>query len=861
MQTAERGPSPPDNPAGTAPRRRRAAAAVAGPSLIVVCVLVALRGFAFAGMLSNQHPDILSLWLPRSCLMGRGLAAGHLPLWNPFEMAGTPYLADAQSGWLYLPWMLTSWLFGCGGGLRAFIVLQPILAGLGLYWFLRRERLNRVASTAGGLSLAMAIAASNVAISLPFAGALAWTPFVLVGASGFLRTHAWTRVLWLALAAVSWGQVAAAHMSHGLVICTALVFAYTLARTAREVHKGRTTPLRAALLTAAFLAFLPLANLAIFIPHFALADRSSLRGGYASLGGTLARVVGADALGRPLPTSGVWGGWPFALASAPGAYVGAAILLCVPAAVRARGRRYLVAAFLAVGAGAYLLTLNLFVGAAWFRDLVLKLPFGDVYLHNPGRLRYVALLVVPVLGALGLQSFMDRLPSRREALWWLGGAAALAIALPVALGANPVRFVLPAVGVAATAVVLAGLFRGRRWAAVGVPLVLATELLAGAIWSSVYTGGTVFLGLEGREPSGVNDGDHAGLPPQPLRWPRVPMDNYRSPGPIARAIAAAGPDDGRYLTWLPPAAYFNKGYLFTQGPNDWPALLLGRAIVFELHDVLGYSPIQLPRYWSYIRATDDLPVFYNASVVQLPSMQDVRLLGVRYLIQAKDVPPLDPRTHQPTVSGRVVASERGYQLVEVSGWQPRVSVVSSWTAASTGVAALDAVLDPAFDPARTAVVEPTLGRPVPPEPTSATGSPPTLVAQPRYHEVEPEDVRISVDAPAESIVLIRNAWDRGWSATVDGRPAPVLRTDYFLQGVPVPPGRHEIRLVYRDPTIGRGLAASGLVWGALALGTSAAILVGRRRRTGSRTATPTPDEEPRAGPDERPSSEPVGAEA
>jgi hypothetical protein len=822
MQTAERGPAPTDiAAAGTDLQRlRRALVVVAGPVLIVACVLIALRGFAFANLLSNQHPDLLSFWLPRSCFMGRSLSAGHVPLWNPFEMAGTPFAADPQSGWLSVPWMLTSWVFGCGGGLRAFIVLQPVLAGLGLYWFLRRERLNRVASTAGGLSLAMAMAASNVAVSLPFAGAIAWTPFVLVGASGFFRSHTWRRVGWLALAAFAWGQVAAAHLSHGVVICTGLAFAYAVARTAREVHKGRTTPLRAAALTVAFLAFLPLANLAVLIPHIALSERSSLRGGYASLGRTLARVAGTDAQGRPLPTGGVWSGWPFALASAPGAYAGAAILLCIPAALRAHGRRYLVFAFLGVGTAAYLLTLNLLVGAAWFRTLVLRLPFGDVYLHNPGRLRYVALLIAPVLGALGLQSFMDRLPSGREAQWWLGGAAALILGVPVALGANPVRFILPAIGAAATCVTLVALFRGRRWARIGVPAVLAGELLAGAIWSSMYTGGTVFLGLEGREPSGASGSDHAGLPPQPLRWPKVPLDRYLTPGPIARTIAAQGTDDGRYLAWLPPAAYFNKGYLFTQGPNDWPALLLGRAVLFRLNDVLGYSPIQLPRYWSYIRATDDLPVFYNASVIQLPSMQDVWLLGVRYLIEAKGVPLTDPNG-EPAVPGTTVASERGYRLIEVSGWQPRVSVVADWTDARNGVQALHAVLDPEFDPSRRAVAEGTTSL------APSTGGPPGMAT---YTEAEPEDVRISVEAPAPSLVVVRNAWDRGWSATVDGRPASLLRTDYFLQGVPVPAGNHEVRLVYRDPTIARGLLGSAITWAVLALATAVAVPLTTRRR-------------------------------
>jgi hypothetical protein len=808
MQTAERGaPAPPAAQSRPLSRVRRSAAALAGPALIVASVVLAERGFVFARLLTNQHPDILSFWLPRSCLMGRSLAAGHVPLWNPFEMAGTPFAADPQSGWLYLPWMLTSWLLPCGDGLRAFIVLQPALAGLGLCWFLRKEGLDRAAAAAGGLALAMAIAASNVGISLPFAGTLAWTPFVLVGASGYLSASRWPRRLpWLALGALAWGQVASAHMSHGLVMCTGLLVAYLAARSAREVRAGRSSVRRQALESLLFLAVLPLANLALLIPRFALIDRSSLRGGYAALGGTLARAAGAE--DRPLPTRGIWSGWPFQLASTPGAYVGAAILLCVPAALRARERRYLGTAFAITGVIAYLLTLNLFVGAAWFRAAVLRLPFGDVYLHNPGRLRYLALLVAPALGAIGLQGFLDRPPRPREALRWLGAGAGLFLVLPLALGAHPQRFVVFLAGALVSAPILWELCRERRWATVALPLVLAADLMGGALWSSAYQGGTVFLGLEGH--------DHPALGPQPLRWPNVPLSRYLDPPPLARYLQAQGEDDGRYLAWIQPTVDFNKGYLFTQDPQDWPALLLGRAVLFGLNDVLGYSPIQLPRYWSYIRATNPLPVFYNASILASPNLTNVRLLGVRYLI----VPVGFPLPEGLTARG--VATGGGYELYEVNGWEPRASVVPTWEDVGDGVRALRAVLAPGFDPALRAVVEADPGiRPI-------AGATPGSAS---YHEVRPEDVRITATAGAPSLVLVRNAWDSGWSATVDGRPAPLLRADYFLQAVPIPAGTHEVRLTYADPTIGRGLLASALVWAALAAAFGVAIARERRRRT------------------------------
>jgi hypothetical protein len=805
METATRAaPTPPtaDRQQERTSRSRRALAAAAGPALIVVSVLIALRGFAFLPRLTNQHPDILTFWLPRSCLLGDALSHGHVPLWNPFEMAGTPFAADAQSGWLSLPTMAFSWLFGCGNGLRAQIVLNPILAGLGLRWFLRKEGLGRLAATAGGLSIAMAMSASIVAVSMPFAGTLAWTPLALVGASGFFSAGDWRRFGWLALSAFAWGQVAASHLSHGLLICTALVAAYVVARALHQVRSGALAARTAVLFGLAFLAFLPLANLAILIPRLVLVDRSSLRVGYGALKGTIPLITSPEE--RPIPDHGVWSGWPFALGSTPGAYLGAAILLGIPFAFRDRGRRHLVWALGAVGGASYLLTLTILVGAGWFRAAVTRLPFGDVYLHNPGRLRYAAFLVVPLLGAIGVQSLLDRRPSFRESLRWLAIGTGVFLALPLILGAKPQRLLILAAGIALLIVLVRALANGRRWAGAAIVGVLCAELVAGALWSSAYQGGTVYLGLEGP--------DHPALLHGPVRWPDVDLNQYLQPGPIAREIAMR--DDGRYLAWIPPAAYYNKGYLFSQRENDWPALLLGRAVLFGLHDVLGYSPIQVQRYWTYIRATNKLRVFYNAAVIVEPSLEDVRLLGARYLIV------LEGQELPADISGDIVASEDGYRLLELHGAEPRVSVVTDWTVVDDGRVALDAVLRRGFDPAATALVEgdPRL-HPVP-------GTVPGAAA---YHEVRPEDVHIDAFANGPSLVLVRNTWERGWSATVDGHPAPLVRADVFLQAVPVPAGHHVVRLVYREPAIAEGLLGSGAAWLAFACALAAAAVVARRR--------------------------------
>lgn len=794
------------------PSRRRPLRRVgvfgAGPALIVAFVLFALRGFAFQPLLTNHHPDILAFWLPRFAFLGRELAAGRIPLWNPYEMIGYRFAADPQSGWLYVPPMALFSTLSPGAAMRALIVFNPLLAGLGLHWFLRKESLSRLAATAGGLSLAMLMSASEMAIEVPFAGFLAWTTIVLVGASGYRQADRWSRRLaWLALAAFAWSQVASAHMSHGLAMCSLLVTAYLIAHAIAEVRAGTIGAGAAAARVALFVIAMPLASIAILYPRLSFIGASSLRVGYGAISQTVKSAAGFVIDDRPVATNGVWAAWPLAFGAAPGAYVGATILLALPLAQRARRYRATVWALGAAFALTWVLLLNAVVAAGWFRAVMLKIPFGDVYLHNPGRLRYLSMLVIPALSAIGIQGLRDDpLPARRAARW-LGVGVAVFLVLPLVAGGKPIRFILLAVGMLGAVPLLYWLATDRRrWAALGVVCVLAGELLASAIYSNVYQGGTIFTGLE--------SGLHANLAPQVGRYPDVSEQDFMQSSRLVD-ILRRQPD--RYLTWAPPAAYFEKGYLFTQRPQDWPALAMERGTLFGIDDALGYNPVQLLRYWSYIRATDqDLSVFYNASVINRPSLEDVRLLGIRYVIVPKGVASPLP--------GRVVASANEYDLVEVYGWEPRVSVVASWTVVGDRADALRGVLASGFDPGRTAYVERDPGQ------TPATSALPGTAV---YREVTPEDVRVTVDATAPSIAVVRNSYDPGWSATVDGRPASVIPTDYLAQGVAVPTGRHEVRLVYRDRAVIGGMFANLLVWFIL-LGSIPVALAAERRRANRR---------------------------
>lgn len=76
-----------------------------------------------------------------------------LPLWNPYEMAGKPLLANFQSGVFY-PLNLLLFIKPLFVSWSVFIMIQPLLAGVFLYLYLKNLKLDNRASLLGAISFA-----------------------------------------------------------------------------------------------------------------------------------------------------------------------------------------------------------------------------------------------------------------------------------------------------------------------------------------------------------------------------------------------------------------------------------------------------------------------------------------------------------------------------------------------------------------------------------------------------------------------------------------------------------------------------------------------------------------------------------
>jgi len=774
--TRQRRPQPTDH---SQPRRHErflpVAVAVSGPVLIVGAVITVYHGYVFHDVLTSRHVDMLPFYLPNYCFLGETLRAGHIALWNPYTLSGTPFAADPLSGWMNLPAMLTFAALPCGTAMRVFIVLQPVIAGLGMYWFLRGETLSRIAATVGGLVLALSIAGSLSGITLSFAGILAWMPIMLGAESRCLRARTWPRRLaWCVLTALAWGQVVASFLTTGIILGTLALVAFGIAVTVSEVRGGTLSRAGALTLGAIVSISLPTINLAYLLPRLAYLPRTSLSLGYEQLRELADRYSHVPLTNLPPePHPGV-AAWPLNLMAPPGAYIGATAVVLAFAVWGSKRLRLPVAALAAFGALGYLLTLP---GVPESLGRLVGSRAGSILVHNGGRDLFAVIFALSASAGFGMQSWLETSSVRRRSILLVPGVAVLAV-LPFVQGIDISHLLLPLIaGAAALALLIAS---GPRTAlAVVVPLLVAVEL-----------GANAFLGQASLATLKISAGHPYVLYPQ--RSPNVDAAAYIRPTSLVTALRAPG--SGRYISFDPTIVTY-RGYLGRQDPASWGLLANQRGVLFHVEDADGYNSMQLLRYWSFVRAVTSRPLNYNVAAFQDPKPVTLDLLQVNGLIVRSADPPLLPLPSRP------IAAEGGWQLDRLEKPFARVSVLPSWRVVSTEDQALQAVTAPGFDPSSTAILErsPELS---PSDLHAATAG------SAAYEPLGLQSARISVTTPSPAIVLVRTPYDQNWHASVDGQPAPLLAADYVVQGVPVGAGSHTILLSYRDPTIGLGLAGS-----------------------------------------------------
>jgi hypothetical protein len=103
---------------------------------------------------------------------------------------------------------------------------------------------------------------------------------------------------------------------------------------------------------------------------------------------------------------------------------------------------------------------------------------------------------------------------------------------------------------------------------------------------------------------------------------------------------------------------------------------------------------------------------------------------------------------------------------------------------------------PKFDPARTLLLEQA-----PPSPADVPDTPGEAPGAAAIVHFENTIVEVEAVAPAGGFVLVNSAWHPWWRASVDGKPASVLKANVLFRAVQVPAGRHRVRFEF-EPIAG-----------------------------------------------------------
>jgi hypothetical protein len=252
----------------------------------------------------------------------------------------------------------------------------------------------------------------------------------------------------------------------------------------------------------------------------------------------------------------------------------------------------------------------------------------------------------------------------------------------------------------------------------------------------------------------------------------------------------------------PPVVEFLRGdrepFRIDTDTGVWDVWQPNTAMVQRLPDVVGgIHPLELSdfrRYWSGLGSRST--ALYD-------------LLNARYLIGRKNVP-LDRDRFELAFDGDPELSVfRNRQAL------PRAFLVAGAVAVPDHERAYELIHAPGFDPRAFAVVEGTAA-------FEARGP----AGDARLVDYRTSALAVEVAPTGPALLVLSEVWYPGWSATVDGRPAPVLRANYLFRAVAVGPGDRRVELRFEPTGLRLGLAISALAWLSIA-----ALLLWRRRET------------------------------
>src|SRR5438067_1899711 len=126
--------------------------------------------------------DTATAFYPWYAYLGENLRNGHIPMWNPHQFAGTPFAADPESGWAYLPAMLLFTVFPMPQAAHAFLLVHVLIASLATYVLARSLDIRPTGAVLSGIAYSYSgFFLGHAVCCFAYSSVATWLPVGLLG--------------------------------------------------------------------------------------------------------------------------------------------------------------------------------------------------------------------------------------------------------------------------------------------------------------------------------------------------------------------------------------------------------------------------------------------------------------------------------------------------------------------------------------------------------------------------------------------------------------------------------------------------------------------------------------------------------
>ena len=245
------------------------------------------------------------------------------------------------------------------------------------------------------------------------------------------------------------------------------------------------------------------------------------------------------------------------------------------------------------------------------------------------------------------------------------------------------------------------------------------------------------------------------------------------------------------------------------------------SLLYKLRDVWGIDVVHL-------RRTDDLyRAFTGAPSISSNNLMD--LYAIKYIVSVTLIEK-DPRFE--LIYSRLEDLEgKRENLLKgntIKLYRNRNPLPRAWLVRDHKVldekSILAILLDKEFDPRKEVLLEeePEFNPPSPPFTKGGLGG----VGEGLQNKIEIVSdsnncLHLHVRAKENAFLVLSDTYFPGWKANVDGNRVKIFRANYNFRTVSIPPGKHEVKFVYRPMSVKLGVLVTSLgIIGILAIGLS-----------------------------------------